>query len=61
MISAQQAIDPAGMYAYLVTIGLLGVALNAVLVAATSLLPPMVAALAERERALWRPCCGSVA
>ncbi len=29
----------------------LGVALNAVLVAATSLLPPMAAALAERERA----------
>jgi ABC-type nitrate/sulfonate/bicarbonate transport system permease component len=51
MVFAQQAIDPAGMYAYIVTIGLLGVALNAVLVAATSLLPPVAAAVAERERA----------
>jgi ABC-type nitrate/sulfonate/bicarbonate transport system permease component len=51
MVFAQQAIDPPGMYAYIITIGLLGVALNAALVALTSLLPPVAAALAERERA----------
>jgi ABC-type nitrate/sulfonate/bicarbonate transport system permease component len=51
MVFAQQAIDPAGMYAYIVTIGLLGVALNATLLAATSLLPPVAAAIAERQGA----------
>jgi ABC-type nitrate/sulfonate/bicarbonate transport system permease component len=50
MVFAQQAIQPADMFAYIVTIGLLGVLLNAALVAASRLLPPVAAAQAERER-----------
>lgn len=50
MVFAQQAIQPAAMFAYIVTIGLLGVVLNAALVAASRLVPPVAAAGAERER-----------
>jgi ABC-type nitrate/sulfonate/bicarbonate transport system permease component len=50
MVFAQQAIQPADMFAYIVTIGLLGVILNAALVTASRLLPPVAAAQAERER-----------
>jgi sulfonate transport system permease protein len=50
MVFAQQAIQPADMFAYIVTIGLLGVVLNAALVAASRLVPPVAAAEAERER-----------
>jgi sulfonate transport system permease protein len=50
MVFAQQAIQPAEMFAYIVTIGLLGVVLNAALVALSRLLPPIAAAEAEQER-----------
>lgn len=50
MVFAQQAIQPADMFAYIVTIGLLGVVLNAALVGGSRLVPPVAAARAERER-----------
>jgi ABC-type nitrate/sulfonate/bicarbonate transport system permease component len=50
MVFAQQAIQPADMFAYIVTIGLLGVVLNAALVAASRLMPAVAAAEAERQR-----------
>lgn len=50
MVFAQQAIDPAGMFAYIVTIGLLGVVLNAALIGLSGLLAPVAVARAEQER-----------
>lgn len=50
MVFAQQAIQPADMFAFIVTIGLLGVVLNAALVAATRLVPPVAVAESQRER-----------
>lgn len=50
MVFAQQAIQPADMFAYIITIGLLGVVLNAALVAVSRLLPPVAAAQSEQER-----------
>ncbi|MQA74467.1 MAG: ABC transporter permease subunit [Solirubrobacterales bacterium] len=50
MVFAQQAIQPADMFACIITIGLLGVVLNAAVVAVSRLLPAVAAAQAERER-----------
>jgi ABC-type nitrate/sulfonate/bicarbonate transport system permease component len=41
VVFEQQAIRPEAMFAYVVTIGLLGIILNAILVAATRLLRPV--------------------
>jgi ABC-type nitrate/sulfonate/bicarbonate transport system permease component len=50
LVFAQQAINPSEMFAYVVIIGLLGVALNFALSAASRLLPAVRASIAERER-----------
>jgi ABC-type nitrate/sulfonate/bicarbonate transport system permease component len=50
LVFAQQAINPAQMFAYVVVIGLLGVALNFALSGASRLLPAVRASIAEQER-----------
>lgn len=50
MIFAQNALNPAGMFAYIVAIGLMGLLLNAALVAFARFLPPVAAALKRQER-----------
>jgi sulfonate transport system permease protein len=50
LVFAQQAINPAQMFAYVVVIGLLGVALNFLLSGVTRLLPAVRASIAEQER-----------
>lgn len=50
MIFSQNALQPAAMFAYIVAIGLMGLLLNAALLALTRFLPPVAATLKRQER-----------